>query len=293
MMQQPHNKRMQSTNIPPIMKPLKIIGLACAVIAALGLTSNGALAQSAEENKKDKTGTNPINFSNDLRIYNEYTELNIDGPGDGTQKLTTLEFRTPFADGKWQYRLSATYNSVEIDLDDDGSDDIDESGLGDWKMRILTVLSLDPKTKQGWAAGLEVFMDTADEDELGSGTTSLGPQFFWVQFFKGGLFGPGLQYKFSVDEESGRDEVEEYLIDLNYLKMADDKQSWFFMDPKLVFDQENDIDYAVVDLEWGWMMTNWNPEAKGQSFYVRPSFGCCSDRQTEGSIEVGYKWVGW
>jgi hypothetical protein len=281
------------------MKSLTNIGLACAVIAALGLASNGALAQDADEQKeklkekleKDKTGTNPVNFSRDLRIYNEFTELNTEG--DGTQNVTTLEFRTPFADGAWQYRLRARYTSIKADLDGDGSDDIDESGLGDWDMRFLTVLSLDLKTQQAWATGLEVFLDTADEVALGSGATSLGPQIFWVQFFKGGLFAPGLQYKFSVDEDSGRDEVEQILIDLNYLKMADDKQSWFFTDPQIVIDNEADVEYAIVDLEWGWMMTNWNPDKKGQSFYVRPSFGVGADRPTEGSIEVGYKWVGW
>jgi len=178
-------------------------------------------------------------------------------------------------------------------VDDDGSDDIDESGLGDWDMRFLTVLSLDKTTGQAWATGLEVFLNTADEDVLGSGATSLGPQIFWVQFFKGGLFAPGLQYKFSVDEDTGRDEVEQWIVDLNYLKMADDKLSWFFTDPQLIFDQEGDVDFAIVDFEWGWMMANWKPEAKGQSFYVRPSVGVGADRSTEGSIEVGYKWVGW
>ncbi len=266
-------------------------GPACAIIVALGLAANAALAQSTEAQSKDKTGTNPINFSRDFRIYHEFTELNTEG--DGTQNVTTAEIRLPFADGKWQWRLRARLNAIEADLNDDGNNDIDESGVGDWDMRFLTVLTLDPQTQQAWASGLEVFLDTADEDELGSGATSLGPQVFWVQFFESGLFAPGLQYKFSVDEESGRDEVEQWLIDLNYLKMADDKQSWFFTDPQIVLDQEADLDYAIVDLEWGWMATNWNAEAKGQSFYVRPSFGAGSDRQTEYSVEVGYKWVGW
>ena len=272
------------------MKSLAKIWLACMVIATLGLVSDGVLAQS-EEQKMDKTGTNPINFSREFRIYNEFTELNTQG--DGTQNVTTADMRLPFAGGKWQWRLRARYTTIVADLNDDGSDDIDENGLGDWDMRFLTVLSLDKKSLQAWAGGVEVFLDTADEDTLGSGATSLGPQIFWVQFFKGGLFAPGLQYKFSVDEESGRDEVEQWLIDLNYLKMADDKLSWFFTDPQLIFDQEAVLDYAIVDLEWGWMMAKWRPEAKGQSFYARPSFGVGGDRQTEYSVEVGYKWIGW
>ena len=50
-----------------------------------------------QSDKKDKTGTNPINFSKDFRVYNECSVLNT--AGDGSQNLTTAEFRTPFAGG--------------------------------------------------------------------------------------------------------------------------------------------------------------------------------------------------
>ena len=184
-------------------------------------------------------------------------------------------------------------NSIKTDLDDDSSDDLDDSGLGDWDMRFLTVLDLDMESKTAWAGGLEVIMDTADEDVLGAGSTSLGPQLFYVKFLPTGLFAPGLQYKFSVDEDEGRSEVDQILIDLNYLRMAEDTKSWFFTDPQLVFDDEADVEFAIVDLEWGWMMATWYDDLPGHSFYVRPSFGVGADRPTDGSIEVGYKIVGW
>ena len=41
------------------------------------------------------------------------------------------------------------------------------------------------------------------------------------------------------------------------------------------------------------MMTNWHQDLKGNSFYLRPSVGVGADRPTEGSIEFGYKIVGW
>lgn len=245
----------------------------------------------------DKTGTNPINFQRDIRLYNEYSWLNT--AGDGTQNLTTLEFRTPFAGGKWQFRARTRFNSITADVNDDGFDDIDESGLGDTEIRFLTVLH-----KEGlnaFAGAVEVFFDTASEDALGSGTTSLGPQAFYVRFFRGGfgpykgggLFAPGLQYKFSVDEDDGRSDTDQILIDLNLLMMAEDKQSWFFTDPQIVFDRETDKEFAIVDLEFGWMMTNWFEDLKGHSFYVRPSFGLGGDRPTDASVEIGYKIVGW
>jgi len=90
-----------------------------------------------------------------------------------------------------------------------------------------------------------------------------------------------------------RSEIDQFLIDLNYLKMAKDKKSWFFADPQLIFDNENDEEFAIADIEWGWMMANWYDDLPGHSFYVRPSFGIGADRPTKGSVEFGYKIVGW
>lgn len=269
------------------------------LLAAMSLC-NASFAQAqdkpAANASGDKTGTNPINFQRDIRLYNEYSWLNA--AGDGTQNLTTLEFRTPFAGGKWQFRARTRFNSTTADVNDDGFDDIDESGLGDTDIRFLTVLH-----KEGlnaFAGAVEVFFDTASEDALGSGTTSLGPQAFYVRFFRGGfgpykgggLFAPGLQYKFSVDEDDGRSDTDQILIDLNLLMMAEDKQSWFFTDPQIVIDRETDKEFVIVDLEFGWMMTNWFEDLKGHSFYVRPSFGLGGNRPTDASIELGYKIVG-
>ena len=258
------------------------------LIALVVFSTNGIAQQQAD--KSDATGTNPINFTRDIRVYNEYSWLNT--AGDGNQNLTTLEFRTPFAGGKWQWRVRARYNSLTADFNDDGIDDVDESGTGDMDMRFLTVFSLNQANKTAWAGGLEVFFNTASEDALGSGTVALGPQLFFVKFLPRGLFAPGLQYKFSVDEDAGRSEIDQVLIDLNYLRMAKDKQSWFFTDPQIVIDNENDIEFSIIDFEFGWMMSKWT-DLKGHSFYVRPSVGVGTDRPTDWSIELGYKIVGW
>jgi len=68
-------------------------------LVALVVFSTYGMAQE-QTNKKDKTGTNPVNFQRDIRFYNEYSWLNTEG--DGNQNLTTVEFRTPFLEGKWQ-----------------------------------------------------------------------------------------------------------------------------------------------------------------------------------------------
>jgi hypothetical protein len=136
-------------------------------------------AEAAVTNKDDKSGTNPINFQRDFRVYNEFLWLNT--AGDGNQNLTTLEFRTPFAGGKWQFRTRVpVYNMVNADLNGDGMDDIDDGGIGDVNFRLMTVPWM--KGANAFAAALEVFVDTASEDSLGAGTTSLAPIVFWGIF---------------------------------------------------------------------------------------------------------------
>ncbi len=256
------------------------------LLATIALSSIGH-AQ-AEDQKADKTGTNPINFTKDFRVYNNYTWLSF---GDSSANVLTAEYRTPFAGGKWQWRIRARYTGINADLNNDGIDEIDETGLGDIDMRFLTVLKMNMEKKTAWAAGLEVFLNTASEDVLGTGATALGPQVFYVKFLQRGLFAPGLQYKFSIDEDSGRPDIDQILIDLNYLRMATDKQSWFFTDPQIVIDNETNTEFAIVDFEFGWMMSKWT-ELKGHSFYIRPSIGVGVDRLTDYSIEIGYKVVG-
>jgi hypothetical protein len=263
-----------------------------ALFAMIAFSSTG-LAQEAEGQEADKTGTNPINFSKDIRAYNEYTWLNVPNGFDGSQNVTTVEYRTPFASGKWQLRARARFSSFDVEENGPGGLDFSESGLGDFDMRFLTTWGINNEAKTAWAGGLEVFVDTASEDVLGSGTTSLAPVVFWVKFLPRGLFAPGQQYKRSIDEADGRGETDQILIDLNYLRMGLDKTSWFFTDPQIVIDNETETEFAIVDLEWGWMMAKWKPDLKGHSFYVRPSFGVGVDRPTDYSVEFGYKIVGW
>lgn len=86
-------------------------------------------AQEKSASKGDKTGTNPINFTHDIRLYNEFVWLNT--AGDGNQNLTTLEYRHPFFDGKWQFGTRIRASWIEADVNDDGIDDLDDFGLGE------------------------------------------------------------------------------------------------------------------------------------------------------------------
>lgn len=240
----------------------------------------GGLAQ-----KSDQTGTNPINFTFDARLYNEYRWLNL--PGDAEQNITTFEFRAPFADGKWQFRSKTRATHLDIDLAG-----VDQFGLGDTDIRFLTVPYLDAPNRFAIAAGVEIFIPTGSRDVLSSNALSFGPQIF-LGFFApfGGLvdlIAPGYQHQFSVYEESGAGEIHQGNIDLFVLKTFNNKQQWILLNPQASIDYENNKQLFWFDAEAGTMLDDVIPH-KGHSVYLRPSAGIGSDRPWDFTIEAGYK----
>ena len=251
---------------------------------------DGGAASATGGDSSDKTGTNPINFSFDARVYNEYQWLNT--AGDGSQNITTFEFRAPFADGKWQFRTRLRATGLKADFNNDGRDDVDERGFGDMDFRLLTVVHMNTQKKFAIATGLEVFLNTASHDALGSNAISLGPQVFAV-FFEpfGGMFdliAPAYQHKFSVYEESGANRVHQGFIDVFALKTSSDKKKWVLINPTAIFDYENDIQFVTVDFEVGMMLDDVFG-TKGHSAYLRPSVAIGNDRPYDYSVECGYK----
>lgn len=240
--------------------------------------------------KGDKTGTNPVNFTFDLRISTEHQWLNT--AGDGDQNVTVLEFRAPIFDGKVQFRVRARVINLQADLNNNGVDNVDDFGFGDVDFRFLIVPYLNMKQKMAIATGIEVSLDTASEDAIGSGATSLGPQAFLV-FFKPfnlsfiDLIAPAYQHKFSV---AGSNDVNQSLIDIFFLKTSADKTFWALVDPQIIIDHETDKEFVLLDIEGGLMMDKYLG-TKGHSIFVRPSIGIGGDRPYDVSIEFGYKMV--
>lgn len=272
-------------------RKLHVIAVFVALLIT-GLASHDVRAQDDAKAamKGDKSGTNPINFTNDMRLYNEFLWLNTEG--DGEQNITTFEFRTPFADGKWQFRSRARYASIEADINGDGIDELNDNGFGDFDFRFLTVPILEMKKKFALAVGFETFLPTATEDSLGSGALSVGPQVFAVFFapfgIKGTLVAPTYQHKFSLDEDEGRRDVHQGLIDIFILWISSDRQYWVLGNPQIVLDYEENKEFMITDMEAGTMLDRYLG-TKGHSAYLRPSIVVGGDRPTDGSIEVGYK----
>ena len=220
----------------------------------------------------------------DLRIYYNFSELNT--LGDGEAHTSTIQYRTPFADGKWQLQLKMPFVSKEIDSTGNGVNNIDDSGLGNLSVRFLTVPILKMEKKFALATGLEVGFDTSNDPKIGESSTTLGPQVFAV-FFKppggGALIAPAYQHVFSV----GGKDANRSLLDLFYLYSFKDKFiNWAMINPQALINYESDNDTHInIDLEAGKMIS------KTQSVYLRPGFGIGSDRLFDWDIEAGWKMV--
>jgi len=225
----------------------------------------------------DDTGTNPINFTKDFRIYMEAQNL----PGDAGNSLfkQTFEYRWPVLGGKLQVRTRIPV--VGFSPEGDSS----TFGLGDLDLRLLTVPYVSRRF--AIATGLETFFDSATNDVLGSGKTALAPVVFFVAFNPGGLKGtllaPGYQYVFDVAGESDRSDIRRSQIDLFFVWISGDQKHWIVADPQIVLDHENDTETGLIEVEVGQMMFG------ATSSYIRPGFHIAGDELYDWNIELGFK----
>jgi len=229
--------------------------------------------------KKDNTGTNPINFTYDYRLYYEMQQFKDDG---GSQNRTIMEFRAPLgrdlsnvlgkdesaAMSNWgsrmQLRFRTYYNTLNLNHPD--GTNTTTSGIGDFDARFMAIAFVNKKW--GIAPGVEAFFNTASNDALGSGSNILAPMLF-LGFFnalgKRSIFAPGYQYQFNVDGNT----VSRSILDLYFVWILAKGKNWVIINPQPVWDHINDVFLGQVDVEWGFMIV---PKS-GISGYIRPGFG--------------------
>jgi hypothetical protein len=244
--------------------------------------------------KKDNSGTNPVNFTYDFRIIQEMQQFKDDG---GSQNKSYLEFRAPMGrdianvtgqeagslvdlGSRFAVRLRGYYNTVNFN----DAANTTVSGIGDFDARIIAVAHAT--SKFAIAPGLEAFFNTASNDVIGSGSTTLAPVVFFGFFNllgKYSIFAPGLQHQFSVEGNK----VSRTILDIYYVKMLAKGKNWLIINPQPIFDWENNTQYMVVDVEWGFMIV---PKS-GIAGYVRPGFGIGADRPFNYNFEFAIKFV--
>ena len=224
--------------------------------------------------EEDQSGTNPIAFTFDFRMYAEAKS----SEGDNSSETYTFEHRVPI--GKVQLRMR---NRIVNSTVATPGGPVSISGFGDSDARLLYVPHM--KGKFAVATGLEGFFDTASQPAFGSGQTMLGPQVFGVFF---GLFGPqtlvapAYQYVFDI---AGEGDTSRSLVDIFMLYLAPSKKYWAMLNPQFIFDHENNREWSQIDVEVGAMM--FGPISN----YVRPSVGVGNDRTYNWSLELGLKFI--
>lgn len=224
----------------------------------------------------DNSGTNPIAFTWDFRMYPEAKSL----PGANSSQTFTFEHRVPLS-SNWQFRTRSRF--VNSTFESPGGP-VSTTGFGDMDMRLLHIPIAGPKF--ALATGLEAFLNTASQPNLGEGRTSLGPQVFAVFFGalgQGTLIAPAYQYTFDIAGDDGRAKVSRSSLDLFILWIAPSKKFWLLADPQYIFDHENDRNWGQLEFEAGAMM--FGPTSN----YLRPSIGIGEDRAYDWSIEFGFK----
>lgn len=254
--------------------------------------------------QEDNTGTNPANFTYDFRIIAEMAEL--DDPG-GSSLTTTFEYRWPLGRDvanlrgeesgstfydmgkKFGARLRMKYKDLNIDTPGAAPfDNSNVSGIGDLDARVLWMAYASRKVII--VPGLEAFFNTATNDVLGSGKTTLGPVVFAV--FPGilggsSLFAPGYQYVFDIAGDSDRADISRSQIDLYFVWMLAKGKNWLIVDPQIILDHENSKEMATIEAEWGFMIV---PKS-GISGYMRPGAGIGDDKPYSWNFETGIKFV--
>ena len=275
----------------------RIISYATYVCLLLAVLATPGLAQ---EEEKDNTGTNPINFTYDARFYTEMSWLT---PTDASLINSSFELRMPlgrtmsnltnqklgiFNDlgSRHALRFKTRYKSLNV-VDEQGGN-VNISGIGDLDLRYLTIPHVT--NKFGIATGLEAFIPTASNDALGSGKLVLRPQVFagfFGLFGKGSIFAPGILYLFDVAGDDGRPSVNQWQMDIYFVWLLAQMKHWLIINPQPVLDVENDKEFMIVDVEFGLMI----PQMPGAAIHVRPGVGVGADRPFDWTFEFGFRWI--
>jgi hypothetical protein len=268
-----------------------IVGASYVCLAFLAIATPGI----AQE-ERDNTGTNPVNFTYDLRFITEMQSFTSEG---GSLVKHTLEWKAPlgadvgnlgggsaFSDlgKKFGLRMRAYYSTLSLN---DGTGSLGSStvsGIGDLDARLLWIATIN--SRWGLVPGMEAFFNTASNDALGSGGTQLAPVVFLPLFNILGprsLFAPGYQYVFDVSGNT----VSRSQIDLYFVWILAGGRNWLLFDPQIILDHENAREFVTVDAEWGFMIV---PQS-GISGYVRPGMGVGAERPFDWNLEFALKLI--
>ena len=206
----------------------KVYAIACMLFVLLTATV------SAQDKKEDNSGTNPVNFTYDFRMWMEVESM----AGDNSFTKTTFEYRAPLSK-----TVATRFRGYKIDVSlGSGASAATTTGFGDMDARVIWV----PRVSQrgAIALGMEATFNTASQEILGTGKTTLGPQAFLVFFqpfgIKGSILAPAYQYVFDIAGDDDRADISRSAIDIFFVWLAANKKHWVTVNPTVIIDHENE-----------------------------------------------------
>lgn len=239
------------------------------------IAQNQSDGQAAINQAEINNGTNPTLLTTRAGIqyeYNKFTAGQNSGLWEayaslpfGANKNMSLELTLPYASGPTN----------------------DSYGLGDVSLKFTHIVSLN--ASRGIAYQAELFADTADRPDLGTGQTVLELSAFYAKFLSNGaIFAPAWVQTFGLgDEDPGRARISRTTLDFYYVPKLANPKFFITADPALVYDWENDKKFASLQVTFG-MLTGKAFGGDSQIF-IKPGIYGGADRPLDWSVQVGYR----
>ena len=76
-------------------------------------------------------------------------------------------------------------------------------------------------------------------------------------------------------------------MDIYFVWLMAQMKHWLIINPQPVWDVENDEQFMLVDVEFGYMV----PNLPGASVHVRPGAGVGNHRPFDWTFEFGFRWI--
>ena len=212
-------------------------------------------------------------------IFQENLSFNTGDLIDGTQLTNVFNFQPslPVPVGKAKMLLvRPVFPIVTVpNLDSDGSQDGNETGLGD--MQVFSLYGPDKKDGVIWGAGLTFIFPTASSENLGNGKVAIGPAAMVLSITKNWTLGTIIQNWNSVGGDANRADIGKTDIQYIIRKQIKGKGMSIGMGPNISINWEaedgNKITFPIglgVTKTVKWGNTPWKLRVEPQYSIIKP-----------------------
>jgi hypothetical protein len=248
------------------------------LLASFGLLFTAGFTMAGEQAEND--GTDPTLPVRKAWFAFEHLELDP----SGNSNMFSATFDLPLGSAKAPV-LRVKVPVAAIDIAGDNS-----YGLSDVQVRLTKVMS---RTREGGLVLFgEIFFDTAERPELGTGKTVARASAIYAKFLSGGrIFAPAVLHNFSVAGDDDRDEVSITTFDFYYVPRFSNPKVYMTVDPFITLNWENDRQFAGLAVTTGYKLGKMLG-GRGQA-YVKPTVFLMSEKPSSWGLEVGFQLLGW